>query len=276
MYGRSHAKVNLSLRIVGRRSDGYHLLQSLFLKLDGLYDDIHVYEHDSLVCECDLLPQSENIVMRVASYMRERFGIYFGALFRINKRIPIGGGLGGGSSNAATAILLLSELWRLNLSLEEQCAIGLRFGCDIPFFLERRKFAFVEGIGEKISEVPSGAAVGDDVYELVLLNTGEHVLTPAVFKQYDAMADAFSPEHEMRSIADEVFRHPNDLTKAAMFVEPKIRENLSILHGYGPVAVKLSGAGTTCWAIFRDKLPDSFLHDMGSVDVFMYQESLRF
>jgi len=146
------AKVNLFLHIVGRRADGYHLLQSVFLLID--WSDILHFERrsDGALRRHDLgaaLP-ADDLVLRAARALQAASGTPLGADICIDKRVPWAAGLGGGSSDAATTLLALNRLWALNLPRERLIALAISLGADVPFFVAGRN-AFVEGIGERLT-----------------------------------------------------------------------------------------------------------------------------
>ena len=146
------AKVNLFLHVVGRRADGYHLLQSVFVPIDWA-DTLHIERRaDGKLQRYDLstpLP-ADDLCLRAARALQQASGSTLGANIHVHKRVPAGAGLGGGSSNAATTLLALNRLWGLNLPRERLVAIGLALGADVPFFV-RGQPAFVEGVGERIT-----------------------------------------------------------------------------------------------------------------------------
>jgi 4-diphosphocytidyl-2-C-methyl-D-erythritol kinase len=148
------AKVNLFLHVIGRRADGYHLLQSLFALIDWA-DTLHIERRgDGLLRRHDLatpLP-ADDLCLRAARALQQASGTGFGADIHIEKRVPSGAGLGGGSSDAATTLLALNRLWRLDWPRERLAALALTLGADVPFFVHGHH-AFVEGIGERITPV---------------------------------------------------------------------------------------------------------------------------
>jgi len=158
------AKLNLFLHITGRRQDGYHELQTVFQLLDfgdkmsfEVSDDgilsLHLSSSDGV--ENDT-PLDNNLVTKAAALLRLEAGNpLLGASISLNKRLPSGAGLGGGSSNAATCLAALNRLWRLNLSTDKLCEIGVKLGADVPVFI-RGKSAWAEGIGEQLSPVELG------------------------------------------------------------------------------------------------------------------------
>lgn len=153
------AKLNLFLHVVGRRPDGYHLLQSVFVMIDWC-DTLHVEKRgDARLQRHDLgaeLP-ADDLCLRAARLLQQRSTGSLGADISIEKRVPWGAGLGGGSSDAATTLLALNRLWDLNWPLSELAKIGLELGADVPFFLGGRP-AWVEGVGERLTPIDVPAA----------------------------------------------------------------------------------------------------------------------
>jgi 4-diphosphocytidyl-2-C-methyl-D-erythritol kinase len=148
------AKLNLFLHVVGRRADGYHLLQSVFVLIDWC-DTLHVERRsDAVLARHDLgdaLP-ADDLCLRAARALQRDSGTAFGADISVDKRLPSGAGMGGGSSDAATTLLALNRLWNLYWPLSRLCKLGLTLGADVPFFLGGEN-AFVEGIGEVLTPI---------------------------------------------------------------------------------------------------------------------------
>ena len=146
------AKLNLFLHVVGRRSDGYHLLQSVFRLID-LGDALRFAPRtDGRIARAAPLagvPEERDLCLRAARLLQEASGAGLGVEITLDKRLPMGGGLGGGSSDAATVLLALNRLWRLEWPRERLQALGLELGADVPFFIHGRN-AFVEGVGERL------------------------------------------------------------------------------------------------------------------------------
>lgn len=171
------AKINLFLHIVGRRPDGYHLLQSVFRLLDfgdtvhiGLRDDGQIIRTQEIVG----VPAEQDLCVRAAQLLQTHTGCTLGANLWVEKRTPMGGGLGGGSSDAATVLMVLNDLWQLKLSKETLMSLGLRLGADVPFFLCGTN-AWVEGIGEIIQPI----SLTPSYY--VVLTPQIHVATGEIF-----------------------------------------------------------------------------------------------
>jgi 4-diphosphocytidyl-2-C-methyl-D-erythritol kinase len=149
------AKLNLFLHVVGRREDGYHLLQSILTFID--YGDRLRFRkrNDGIIGRVNDLAgvaPGSDLALRAAKILQQETGIHFGADIELEKRIPIGGGLGGGSSDAATTLIVLNHLWETGLTRAELQAIGLRLGADVPFFIFGQS-AFAEGVGEKLHPI---------------------------------------------------------------------------------------------------------------------------
>ncbi|AXI02304.1 4-(cytidine 5'-diphospho)-2-C-methyl-D-erythritol kinase [Aquirhabdus parva] len=147
------AKLNLFLHITGQRADGYHLLQTVFQLIDHM-DWLSFEVDDDLKLISDLpFPTSQNLIIRAAKRLQEVTGCKEGAIITLEKILPMGGGLGGGSSDAATTLLALNHLWQTKLSLDELAAIGLTLGADVPVFI-RGQNAWAEGVGEILQAIP--------------------------------------------------------------------------------------------------------------------------
>jgi len=171
------AKLNLFLHVVGRREDGYHLLQTVFRLLDfsdqlqfALRDDGEIKLHTPLPG----VPEEKDLCVRAAKLLQQESGVSLGADIFLEKHIPMGGGLGGGSSDAATTLLALNRLWKLGWKREPLSELGLRLGADVPVFIFGEN-AFAEGVGEKLSTIALPPA-----WYLVLMPP-VHVSTAHVF-----------------------------------------------------------------------------------------------
>ncbi|MDN3525577.1 4-(cytidine 5'-diphospho)-2-C-methyl-D-erythritol kinase [Halomonas sabkhae] len=172
------AKLNRMLNIIGRRDDGYHLLQTLFQFLDrGDTLDFAWRDDGQIVLDTELpeVAGNDNLVRRAARRLQQRTGTSCGARIRLHKTLPMGGGLGGGSSDAATTLHGLNRLWRLGLTTPELAEIGLELGADVPVFVHGHA-AWGEGIGERLTPVEL------DCPWFVVVHPGVGVSTPAVFK----------------------------------------------------------------------------------------------
>lgn len=171
------AKINLFLHIVGQRADGYHLLQTVFRLLD-YYDTIYLKPTTNKaikrVNHVADVPEAQDLCVRAATLLQQHTQCQLGVEIAVEKRIPMGGGLGGGSSDAATVLLALNRLWKLNLSREELQALGLQLGADVPFFIYGNN-AWAEGVGEQLHSINLQPAY------YVVLNPNIHVSTAQIF-----------------------------------------------------------------------------------------------
>jgi 4-diphosphocytidyl-2-C-methyl-D-erythritol kinase len=180
------AKLNLFLHVTGRRADGYHTLQTLFQLLDYGDELCFALREDGRLRLLEPLPgvpDKDNLVLRAAEALREATGCQFGADIHLVKRLPTGGGLGGGSSDAATTLLGLNHLWKLGLDLKALAAIGLPLGADIPVFVNGRS-AWAEGVGDQLAPVDI-----DPAWYLVLCPDC-HVATAEIFSHRELTRDA--------------------------------------------------------------------------------------
>ncbi|MEO5332186.1 MAG: 4-(cytidine 5'-diphospho)-2-C-methyl-D-erythritol kinase [Magnetococcus sp. YQC-5] len=244
------AKVNLALRVVGKRADGYHLLESV-LAFFPLYDylEITVIEEGvHLICEPEVTAHPEqNLVFRAAQSLLQATGVRKGARLRLRKQIPDGAGLGGGSSDAAVTLLALDRLWGLELGWERLLTLGGALGADIPFFLGGQT-ALVQGVGEVLTPVPHCPSA-----ELVLIYPGISLSTQRVFH---ALAGRFPSGRGPLSLpghdADLVSTLENDLEAPACELAPVIAEGILALQKVGALGTLMSGSGSSVFGVFPD------------------------
>ncbi len=171
------AKINLFLHINGRREDGYHKLQTLFQFLDFCDELRFKVRNDRIIRRCSDLKgveESEDLIIKAAKQLQEISGIDQGADIFIDKKLPMGGGIGGGSSDAATTLVALNKLWGLDLETTDLTKIGLKLGADIPFFLHGHT-AWAEGIGENLTDFET------KMPWYLLVHPGVHISTAKIF-----------------------------------------------------------------------------------------------
>lgn len=242
------AKLNLFLHITGRRADGYHLLQSVFMLIDWC-DVLHVERRaDGQISREDLtLPlPSDDLTVRAARALQRATGCPFGAHIGVEKQIPVQAGMGGGSSDAASALLALNRLWGLNLPLSQLLKIGLELGADLPFFLSGQN-AWVEGIGEKITRlaVPSARFV-------VLkppdgLETARIFASPALKRDTPPAIIGGFAKHEF-DFASGLFGYGrNDLQSVAETLSGGVSQALKWLESRG-LQGRMTGSGSAVFA----------------------------
>ncbi|GAB2783367.1 4-(cytidine 5'-diphospho)-2-C-methyl-D-erythritol kinase [Halomonas shantousis] len=234
------AKLNRMLHIVGQRPDGYHELQTLFQFLDhgdtlhfSPREDGHIQLTPSLT---GVAPQ-DNLIMRAAGLLQQVSGRRFGADIRLDKRLPMGGGLGGGSSNAATTLLALNRLWQLGLSLDALADLGLTLGADVPVFVHG-KAAWAEGIGERLTPVAL------DTPWFVVVHPGVSVSTPSVFRHAELTRDT-SPISMARALQGGCGWR-NDCEIVVRRLYPAVDQALEWLGHFGPAMLTGTGACLFC------------------------------
>ena len=235
------AKLNLFLHITGRRSDGYHLLQSVFMLIDWC-DTLHFESRlDGKISREDLtapLPD-DDLVIRAARALKLASSTALGVHIGIEKRIPAQAGMGGGSSDAASTLLALNRLWQLEYSVEKLSQIGLQLGADVPFFLRGRN-AWVEGVGEKISpiDLPPG--------RFVVLKPAQGLETRLIFSDADLKRD--SETAIISGFAADAFGFGrNDLQPVAQRLCPGVSQALEWLAAQG-LSGRMTGSGSAVFA----------------------------
>lgn len=240
----SPAKLNLFLYITGRRPDGYHSLQTLFQFLD--YGDTVTITPRSdgqlhLLTPVDGVPDEDNLIMRAARLLvkeAQHLGRHIpGASLAVEKRLPMGGGLGGGSSNAATTLVALNHLWGTGIDTDRLATMGLALGADVPVFV-RGHAAFAEGVGEIL--VP--ASPPEKWY--LVLHPGVSIPTPVIFKDPELPRD--TPARSMEMLLNCEFRNDCEVIARKRFRE--VDALLSWLLEYAPS--RLTGTGACVFAEF--------------------------
>jgi 4-diphosphocytidyl-2-C-methyl-D-erythritol kinase len=237
------AKLNLFLHVVGRRADGFHLLQSVFRFLDfGDELDIQVRQ-DGVIRLLNPLPgvaPEQDLCWRAATLLQHHSGCGLGADIRLIKRLPLGGGLGGGSSDAATVLLVLNRLWHLDLPRAALQELGLRLGADVPVFVFGRS-AFAEGVGEILTPWTPAPAT------YLVLIPPVHVSTPKIFADSGLTRD--TPAVTIAALLDG-YGH-NDLEPVASRHHPQVGRHLEMLKPYGDA--RMTGSGACVFVAFPDR-----------------------
>ncbi len=228
------AKLNLFLRVTGRRADGYHELQTAFTLID--LADLLDFERRSdgkIVREGDLTgPAHDDLAVRAAHALQRVSGTSHGATIGVTKRIPAGSGMGGGSSDAATTLIALNRLWDLQLPRSELSAIGLRLGADVPFFLHGRN-AFAEGVGERLTTLELPATWFAIVWPRV------HVSTREIFDDAGLTRNSKATKIAAFSASSSLV---NNLEPVARRRYPPIDEAIGRLERFG--AARMTGSGS--------------------------------
>lgn len=259
MVVKAHGKINLSLDITGRRSDGYHYISTLMQQVE-LCDFVTVRFKDTKeICvktDCPQIPDGkDNLAYRACAEMTREFGIDTGFDIFIEKHIPIAGGMAGGSADAAAVITAVNSICKLNVSLERQMAIGLRLGADVPFCLQKKP-ALGTGIGEVLTPVPG---LSEDLY-ILLVNPKKEISTKAIYESIDQTC------HYGRVDTNKLIcaLDSGDLSLAARYMQNVMQpvsaqqcgEILTINSGLlelGAIHAMMTGSGATCFGIFKEK-----------------------
>ncbi len=237
------AKLNLFLHVTGRRADGYHTLQTLFQLLDH-GDTLHFTARDdgviALTPELPDVPAEQNLIVRAAKLLQRFSGCRLGADLHLQKRLPMGGGIGGGSSDAATTLLGLNALWQLALSIDTLAELGLQLGADVPVFVRGRS-AWAEGVGEALTPVDLPAR------NYLILVPPCSVSTAAIFS-----SEALTRHTSAITIA--AFREQggrNDCEPVVRSLHPEVAFALDWLSRFAPS--RMTGTGACVFAAFDDR-----------------------
>ena len=242
----SPAKINLFLHIISKREDGYHNLQSIFQLLD-FYDEITFdVRSDGVIKRTGgnkEIPENQDLLIKSAKAIKAITNCNLGADISINKNIPTGGGLGGGSSNAATVLIALNNLWNLNLSQQDLMNIGVKLGADVPFFIFAQS-AWVEGIGEKLSPINPPET------PILVIYINKHTSTKEIFSH---KALTMSPMIGKICDFSELANTHNDCEQAAIENISEIGDALSYLNSCSNRTTKarMSGTGSCVFAQFK-------------------------
>ena len=257
---RAHAKVNLWLNVVGRRADGYHLLDSLVAFVD-LADTLVVRPSDHLSLELEgpyagaLAGEADNLVLKAARLLAERAGVAPRASIALAKHIPVAAGLGGGSADAAAALRTLAELWQVMLPEKALFDLARSLGADVPVCLAGRP-ALVTGVGENVEAAPDLPPAA-----ILLVNPGVPLVTREVFAArrgpYSQARPLAQPWRYLPDLAEALFQRGNDLSEAAMSLCPAISDVLACLRASRSARYAgMSGSGATCLALY-DTIDDA-------------------
>ncbi|NTU59736.1 MAG: 4-(cytidine 5'-diphospho)-2-C-methyl-D-erythritol kinase [Deltaproteobacteria bacterium] len=249
------AKVNLYLEVVGKRPDGYHDLKMLMAPV-SLFDELTLERLDEpgrIEVVSDGSPHVEsgekNLCHRAARFYFEETGAPGGVRVRVDKQIPVGAGLGGGSSDAAVTILGLEALFGVPLTAEGRARAAFRVGADVPFFFARSA-AWVEGIGEAVRPLPAF-----DPFWLVIVHPGVFLSTAAVFSRFTMGLTSPGPVPMITDLRFQAFVEGlrNDLEAPAAALEPEVGRVLEALRATGAPGVLMSGSGSAAFGLFPDE-----------------------
>ncbi len=254
----SFAKLNLFLKVIDKRTDNYHNLDTLFERI-SLSDTITLngLPSSSIIVKCSdkSVPSGEdNLCFKAASLLRDKFAPERGARISIFKRIPVGAGLGGGSSNAAAVLLGLNRIWRLNLSRSQLVKIALNIGSDVPFFIYEKPFALGSGRGEIIKPLVNLNKV--KLWHILVVPKIK-VSTPSIYASWDRFARLTKPACNVKILTSELAKKRpflrgemffNSLQQVTGRMYPEVMNVINALSGLGLESVLMSGSGSAVFS----------------------------
>ena len=236
------AKLNLFLHVNHRRKDGYHELQTLFQFVEhGDLLDFKITENSALTLHSninDVVADTDNLILRAAKLLKEKSGTKKGAEIWLNKCLPMGGGIGGGSSDAATCLVALNALWNTQLSRAELAKIGLTLGADVPVFIKGLS-AFAEGVGEDFTPV------SPQEHWYLILTPDVHISTAAIFQDPDLKRN--TPKLNINTLMNNPWQ--NDCQELVVKRYPQVAKALDWLVEYAPS--RMTGTGACVFGEFE-------------------------
>ena len=243
------AKLNLFLHIVGRREDGYHQLQSVFQLIDW-YDVLTlnpISENEiRRIAPIPGIPPEQDLVVRAAHVLKDFCNINQGVEISLKKMIPMGAGLGGGSSDAASTLIGLNTLWGLHLDIATLCQLGLKLGADVPFFIFGQN-AFVEGIGEKLQ------AISLETQDFVVIFPNQGIATAQIFQDPQLTRDHAPITIDGFLVSPRSYQS-NDCQAIAMQKCPEVKQALDWIYKAVPNSAPcMSGSGSSVFAALEPK-----------------------
>lgn len=256
---KSRAKINLSIDVIGKREDGYHIVEMIMQTID-LYDDIKLkeLEEDNIIIksECSYIPLNEdNIVYKAAKLIKEKMDIKKGIEIFIKKNIPVAAGMAGGSSNAAAVLVGLNELWELGLSKDELRDLGLKLGADVPFCIEGGT-ALAEGIGEKLTYIKG---INKDV-NILVCKPDIFVSTKEVYQSLDIKNIEKRPDNKLlieKLKNDDIVSVSNNMVNVLEEVTSKKYSDIKVIENIisknGAIGTMMSGSGPTVFGFFDNE-----------------------
>lgn len=268
---KSFAKLNLYLRILGKRQDNFHNLSTLFVRIDLADKIILKCRQDnrvSITTNNHQVPaDSTNLCYRAAALLKQQLKLKQGIEIGLNKHIPVGAGLGGGSANAASVLLGLNKFWKLNLSRQKLVRLAARLGSDVPFFIHQAKFGLGAGRGDKIQALRGLSKVN---LWFVLVYPNFKVSTPLIYRKYDAylaknkrFSGLTMPSQNVKILISELLKKGpgfdpnllfNSLEPVTEALYPQVTQVKKALSGMGLDKVMMSGSGPAVFAVCDSRL----------------------
>ncbi len=248
------AKINIGLNIVEKRNDGFHNLETIFYPITDMFDRIFIKHSESFEFICDnesISDPADNLIVKAKNLLEETTGKTINATIKLKKVIPMGAGLGGGSSDAAAVLISLNDMFRLNLKYDKLLELALSLGSDVPFFL-RAKPSIGKSRGEILKMIPL-----DIESPILLVNPGIHISTKEAFgnitpkkspTDYEALD--YGENGVKVTMFSEFFK--NDFEEYVFSVYPEIKEIKETMLNCGADFSLMSGTGSTVYGIFPD------------------------
>jgi 4-diphosphocytidyl-2-C-methyl-D-erythritol kinase len=254
---KSFAKINLGLLITSKRDDGYHTLETIFAPINW-YDVIEFTDSETVSMSCsnvDLPVDDNNLCIRAAKSLQHFSGTRKGASMKLLKQVPFGAGLGGGSSDAATVLRVLNELWQVNISPDELHTLAVKLGADVPYFLSMKGLAYARGIGDELEDL--GFTLP---YHVVTVFPEEHISTVWAYRNFYKRFDRQIPDLK-KAVSElclsgnkEVFPvFENDFEPAVFDHFPAVQSVKRALLECGSVYASLSGSGSAVFGLFEQE-----------------------
>ncbi|NLY21001.1 MAG: 4-(cytidine 5'-diphospho)-2-C-methyl-D-erythritol kinase [Tissierellia bacterium] len=253
---KAYGKINLYLKILNKREDGYHDIDTLMQKID-LYDDVYIKKNNrnilNITCNDETIPTDEtNLVHKVWDIMKEIKRDKFGIDVHIEKRIPSAAGLAGGSSDAHSMFVGLNEIWELGMKDDELAELSKKIGADLPFFFGENTMRGI-GIGNELSvvnELPS--------YNILIVNNGKPLSSGEIYSKLDIVPNKFDYEavidyYSKRNFNELRKESLNDMESTSMGIYPEIEEIKQKMYKLGSNLSLMSGSGPTVYGIFEDE-----------------------
>jgi 4-diphosphocytidyl-2-C-methyl-D-erythritol kinase len=254
---KAFAKINLGLLITGKRADGYHTLETIFAPINW-YDTLEFTESELISMSCtngDLPVDDNNLCIKAAKSLQCFAGLQKGVAMKLHKEVPFGAGLGGGSSDAATVLRVLNELWRINASSVELHRLAVELGADVPYFLAMKALAYARGIGDELEDL--GLTIP---YYILTVFPEEHIPTVWAYKNFYPRFDRELPDLKL-SVSelclfgkrDRFSVFENDFEPAVFDHFASVRRLKSLLLEAGSVFASLSGSGSAVFGLFESE-----------------------
>ncbi len=252
---KAFAKINLGLLITGKRPDGYHTLETVFVPINW-YDELTFISAGELEMSCsnlDLPSDDNNLCLKAANALRDYAGVTAGVSISLAKNIPFGAGLGGGSSDAATTLRVLNSMWDVHAPSADLHALAVKLGADVPYFLEATGLAFASGIGEQLEDLESSLP-----YHIVTVFPGEHISTVWAYRNFYPKFERMVPD--LKGMVSGLCRNgdraflqafENDFEPVVFDHYPAVRGVKEALLGHGAFFASLSGSGSAVFGLFE-------------------------